>query len=100
MSGKRRKHSAEFKAMVGMEALKGLKTVGELAREYDVHPNQITQWKRELKERAAELFKTKSDNEYAELKREREVLQQKIGELTMDVDFLKKKCVQLHIPLD
>jgi len=46
------------------------------------------------------LFKRKSDIEVRELARERERLQRKVGELTMDVDFLKKKCVQLRIPLD
>ena len=90
MGKKRRTHSAEFKALVAMEALRGVKTVNELAREYEVHPVQIAKWKKELKERSAELFKKKSDIEVRELARERERLQKKVGELTMDVDFLKK----------
>ena len=99
MSGKRRVHSAEFKAMVGMEALRGVKTVNEIAREHGVHPVQVGQWKKELKERSVEIFKKKSDIEFTELKREKEALQRKVGELTMDVDFLKKKYVQMNIQL-
>jgi len=100
MAKSRRRHSAEFKAMVAMEALRGVKTVSELARAHEVHPAQITVWKKELKERSAELFKNKSDIEVEELRNERGQLQKKVGELTMDVDFLKKKCVQLNIALD
>jgi len=100
MSKKRKQHTAEFKAMIAMEALKGIKTINEIAREHNIHPVQVGQWKRELKERAAEIFKSKSDIEFKELKKEKAHLQRKIGELTMDVDFLKKKCVQMNIPLD
>jgi len=100
MSKKRKHHSAEFKAMVGMEALKGLKSINEISREYNVHPVQVGHWKKELKERLPEIFKTKSDIEFKELQREKADLQRKIGELTMDVEFLKKKCVQMNIPLD
>ena len=56
MSKQRQQQSAEFKAKVALEALKELKTVPELAREYTVHPTQITQWKRHLREGAASLF--------------------------------------------
>ena len=90
MSRKRRRHSAEFKAVVAMEALRGVKAVNELAREYEVHPVQIAKWKKEIKERSAELFKKNPDIEVRELARERERLQKKVGELTLDVDFLKK----------
>jgi transposase-like protein len=100
MSKKRKQHTAEFKAMIGMEALRGIKTLSEIAKEYNVHPVQVGQWKKELKGRSAELFKTKSNIEFKNLKQEKEHLQRKIGELTMDVDFLKKKCVQMNIPLD
>jgi len=100
MAKSRRQHSAEFKAMVAMEALKGIKTVSEIARAHEVHPAQITVWKKELKDRSVELFKKKSDIEVKQLRDERGQLQKKVGELTMDVDFLKKKCVQLNIALD
>ena len=100
MSRKRKQYSAEFKAMVGLEALKGVKTINEIAREHNIHPVQVGQWKKEIKERLPDLFKKKSDIEYKEIKKEKEHLQRKIGELTMDVDFLKKKCVQMNIPFD
>ena len=100
MKRKRRTHSAEFKAQVGLEALKGIKTVSEIAREHEVHPVQVTQWKKELQERLPEVFGRKPafDEEKAE-KQERR-LHQKIGQLTVEVDWLKKKCRQLGIPLD
>jgi transposase-like protein len=54
MSKKRKQHTAEFKAMIGMEALKGIKTINEIAREHNIHPVQVGQWKKELKERLPE----------------------------------------------
>lgn len=98
--GKRRQHSAEFKARVALEAVKGLKTVNEIAREYEVHPVQVSQWKKDLIERLPEVFGRKADPGAEALGRQRERLERKVGELTMDVEFLKKKCVQLGIPLD
>ena len=98
---KRRRHSAELKARVALEALAGLKTASEIASMYEVHPTQVSQWKRELSERAAGLFEG-----HAERKQELELeeLEQrhhaKIGQLTLEVDWLKKKCKQLQIPLD
>lgn len=56
MGKKRVRHSAEFKAKVALEALKGLKTVNELAGQYQVHPTQISQWKRQVQGGARELF--------------------------------------------
>ena len=53
---KRRNHSPAFKAQVALAALKGDKTLAELAQQYDIHPNQITDWKRQLTERAAQVF--------------------------------------------
>ena len=100
MSKKRRQHSAEFKARVGMEALRGLSTVNEIAKEYSVHPVQVSKWKKEIQERLPELFSRKSDNTNKELVKDRDRLHRKVGMLTMDVDFLKKKCRELHIPLD
>ena len=99
MSKTRKQHTAEFKAMIGMEALIGIKTINEIVREYNIHSVQIGKWKKELKEKLPEVFKKKSNIEFKELKKEKEHLQRKIGELTMDVDFLKKKCVQMNIPL-
>mgnify|MGYP001354408461 CR=1 FL=1 len=98
--GKRRQHSAEFKARVALEAVQGLKTVNEIAREHEVHPVQVSQWKKELVERLPEVFGRKPEPDAAVAERQKERLERKIGELTMDVEFLKKKCAQLGIPVD
>ncbi|MEX3639520.1 transposase, partial [Paraburkholderia sp. BR14427] len=54
----RRSHSPAFKAKIALAALKGDKTLAELAQQYDVHPNQITDWKKQLQERVSEVFET------------------------------------------
>ena len=56
MAAKRKRHSPEFKARVALEALKGMKTTQELAREYEIHPTQVAQWKSQLRDQADELF--------------------------------------------
>jgi transposase-like protein len=83
----RRNHSAAFKAKVALAALKGDKTLGELAQQFDVHANQVTEWKRQLLERASEVFGgTGADkaDEGLDLK----TLHAKIGQLTLENDFL------------
>ena len=61
----RRNHSPAFKAKVALAAVKGEKTLAELAQQFDVHPNQITQWKAELLQRAAEVFATAAEKREA-----------------------------------
>ena len=83
----RRTHSAAFKAKVAMAAVKGDRTLAELAQQFDVHPNQITEWKRQLQERAADVFGaggTASSEPLVDLKE----LHAKIGQLTLENDFL------------
>ncbi len=84
----RRTHSAAFKAKVALAALKGDKTLAELAQQYDVHPSQITDWKQQLVEHAVELFgggKTVASEPPVDLK----ALHAKIGQLTLENDFLE-----------
>ena len=100
MMRKRRNHSAEFKAQVGMEALKGIKTVSEISRDFQIHPVQVSQWKKEIQERLPELFGRKPAFDAKNTKKQKKHLHQKIGQLTIEVDWLKKKCKQLNIPLD
>lgn len=89
MSKKRRNHSPEFKAKVALAAARGDKTVSELAAQYSVHPTQISTWKSELIDNAASLFTSKSSKE-SQTSEEVDKLHAKIGELTMENDFLAK----------
>ncbi|WP_458775617.1 IS3 family transposase [Desulforhopalus sp. 52FAK] len=96
MKGKRRAHSDKFKAKIAIEALKGIKTLAELATEHKVHPNQITTWKKQLLMNAEELF---SRGKTSKSKTEDEItapLYEEIGRLKMDIEWLEKK---LSLPL-
>ncbi|HEY9062320.1 MAG TPA: transposase [Pseudobacteroides sp.] len=93
MKKTRRKFSAEFKAKVAIEALKEIKSVSELAQLYQVHPNMITHWKKEFLSRAEKVFEAGKDesDEIKKLKKENEDLIHQIGQLTVDINWLKKK---------
>jgi transposase-like protein len=98
MKAKRRRHQAEFKARVALEALKGLKTVQAIAKEFDVHPVQVSEWKKQLQERLAGAFSQDQGQGGAEdFEAERALLHSKIGQLSMEVDFLRKKSRQLGV---
>src|SRR5512139_1884776 len=86
---KRKRYSGAFKAKVGMEALLGVKTVGQIAREYQVHPALVTQWKGVIRDRLPELFEAPTPTN-VDSERIIAQLHQKIGELTVDLDWLKK----------
>jgi transposase-like protein len=83
----RRTHSPAFKAKVALAALKGDKTLAELAQQFDVHPNQITDWKKQLQERVAEVFETGQTSAGPPV--DVKVLHAKIGQLTLENDFLE-----------
>jgi len=87
---KRKRYSAEFKAKVALEAIKGEQTISELASRYGLHPNMITNWKRQAINNMAATFAGKVDrarkNEEARIKD----LHAKIGQLTVERDFLAK----------
>lgn len=87
---KRRKFSAEFKARVALEALVGDKTLAELAAKHDVHPNMITQWKRQARESLPDLFSKRASRSEAARDTEIKELHAKIGQLTVERDFLAK----------
>jgi len=87
---KRRRFSADFKARVAREALKERKTISELAAEYDVHPNQISQWKKQLLDALPEVFSKRSEQERQREERLKDRLYQEIGQLQVELDWLKK----------
>ena len=89
MKRKRRNHSPEFKAKIALEAAREEKTVADLAREYGVHANQISAWKRQLLEGASDLFTSAAERNRDSEADSKELLA-KIGELTMERDFLSK----------
>lgn len=91
MKNKRRNHSAQFKAKVAMEAAKGDRTIAELASQYEVHPNQITKWKRQLLESLPDIFSRSRHKERHRHDELTEHLYQQIGQLKVELDWLKKK---------
>jgi len=93
---KRKRHSGAFKAKVGLEALIGIKTVGQIAREYQIHPVQVTQWKGVVRDRLPELFESPAAAA-ADSQELVAQLHEKIGQLSVEVDWLKKKCRQLGL---
>lgn len=91
MGRQRRKFSSELKARVAVEAIKGIRSVAELAGEHQVHPTQIAQWKRQLLDSAQQVF---SDKRVKEEKGHEELLAklyQQIGQMKMELDWLQKK---------
>ena len=91
MKNKRRNHSAAFKAKVALAAIKGDKTLAELASEYAVHANQITQWKRQLLDSLPELFSRRRQTDQRDQEALTSELYQQIGQLKVELDWLKKK---------
>lgn len=88
---KRKKHSADFKAKVAMEAIKEQRTVNEIASEYGIHPTQISQWKKEAKEGLSGVFSGEIVRKSEQDEELKEKLYSQIGQLKVEVDWLKKK---------
>jgi transposase len=93
MKQSRRKFGSAFKAEVALDAVKGIKTVAEIAQQYEIHPVQVSQWKTEFLARSAEVFEgeKKQREELERLKMERDELFKQIGELRFQNEWIKKK---------
>jgi transposase-like protein len=101
MRRKRRTFSAEFKARVALDAIRGIKTLNQIAHEHGVLPGQVTAWKKEALEGLGLAFGGR-DRQAEELEKARKrnaVLERKIGQLAVEAEFLEKKCVQLGVDL-
>jgi transposase len=99
MTNKRRTHSPEFKARIALEALKGIKPIHEIAADNEIHPVQVSQWKKELQERMSELFERKNgrSDEAAADQKLIERLERKVGQVVVERDWLAKKCKELGV---
>ena len=86
----KKRYPAAFKSKVALEALKGHKTLSEIASEYEVHPNQVSQWKRQLREGMEHIFANPRRSNRSEEK-EKDRLYQEIGRLKVELDWFKKK---------
>lgn len=92
MSGKRRTFTAEFKAKVAVEAIKGQRTLSEIAQRYEIHPNQVSAWKRQAMEQLPAVFEDgRRRKRAADEAALRDQLYQQIGQLKVELDWVKKR---------
>jgi putative transposase len=91
IKSKRKKHSGEFKAKVALEAIKGDRTLNELAGHFEVHTTQILQWKKRLLAGVSGVFTGGAERDAAEESQLRDRLYQEIGQMKVELDWLKKK---------
>jgi transposase-like protein len=96
MTDHRKRYDGTFKAKVVLESMKNEKTIAELASEYGVHPNQITLWRKQALEELPALFSSKQAKKEKVYEEERDELLKQIGQLKVEVEWLKKKLGILH----
>lgn len=95
---KRKRFDAEFKRQVALEALKGEKTIQAIAAEYNIHPTQVNEWKKQALETLGESFGNKrSKNELKRLEKENDRLKKLVGQRDLELDWLTKKSKQLGL---
>jgi transposase-like protein len=91
MKRQRKQHSPGFKAKVALEAVRSERTLNELAGQFELHPTQVVQWKKRLVEGATELFSCRAERDAGAESALRDRLYQEIGQLKVELDWLKKK---------
>jgi len=91
MTKTRKRYSSEFKAKVALEAIKDQKTLTELSNQFQLHPNQITRWRKHLLDEAQTIFSIKPNNSQQQQQELETQLYQQIGQLTVELNWLKKK---------
>jgi putative transposase len=96
MTQKRRRHTDQFKLKVALEAVKGLKTINEIASEYNLHPNQVSGWKKQLLEEGVTIFGSHAARQQREQATKEAELYEQIGRLKMELEWLKKKVARFE----
>ena len=91
MKRQRKQYSADLKAKIAVEAVKGQRTIQEIASHYSIHPNQVTQWKKQLLDNAGEVFSSSRDRISEADEQMKAELYQQIGKLQVEFDWLKNK---------
>jgi len=91
LTTKRKQYSNNFKFKIALEAVKGAKTVSQLAAEYNVHPTQIGTWKKQLVQQGKTLYTRPNDRQQREQQDKEAALYEQIGRLKMELEWLKKK---------
>ncbi|MDX1399920.1 MAG: transposase [Oceanospirillum sp.] len=91
MARKRRKHSNQFKFKVALEAVQGVKTLNEIASQYNLHPNQVSKWKKQLLTEGPAVFSNNLNRQLQAVEEREADLYEQIGRLKMELEWLKKK---------
>ena len=97
MSNKRRVFSDELEFKIVLEAIKGVRQISEIASEFEVHPNQITNWKKQFLENGSKVFSNKKTEEVSDLEETKDELFKKVGQQQLEIDFLKKNLKRLGV---
>jgi transposase len=93
---KRKQYDSQFKATVALEAVKNQKTIAQIASEYSVHPNQVGQWKKQLLQELPKVFSSRQTSSEKAKEQLIDELYRQIGQLKVELDWLKKKSGLLH----
>jgi len=96
MTQKRRRHTDQFKFKVALEAAKGLKTINEIASEHNLHPNQVSSWKKQLLEEGVTVFGSHTARQQRERATREAGLYEQIGRLKMELEWLEKKSARFE----